>query len=216
MEVAACGERDRTIAVVRARETQPLGEKTHARALVRVGMIDRPTDRALAADQRSALLVLDEAHRRSARTSAGLGAAFLVLGLVLPMAKGLAMLAHPTHRGVVQRIADTPAWVLVLLLVCCGFLASIGLRTAWRLARTSAPALEHLRRCPDDPFVSAQVEVFVRQGHRTAHFHLRSRRGRHVREVVSAPFEAEVSAALARCMPIIEAGAASDQRVEAH
>ena len=159
-------------------------------------------DRDVVARQLDALRVLDEAHRGAVRTSGALGAFFLFLGAAFPLAKALGMaLRTPTSGpGFVQRLADVPIWVVLLMLGCGLLVGGLGLKTAWRLHRSGSPALAHLRTT-GDPFVSAQTTVVVRRGYRSATFHLTSRGGTLVNELVPGTLESQVAAAIARCIP---------------
>jgi hypothetical protein len=161
-------------------------------------------DRDRTAQQVREFAVFDEAHRAAAGTSAGVGLVFLGLGLAFPAMKAIAGVAHGTSTapGFVQRMADMPIWVVVLMTICGGVLGFFGVRSWWRLRASSAPTTAYLRANPDDPVVDAQAQVLVKRGYRSATFFFTTRRGHQLREVVSGAFEARAQAAITASVPI--------------
>ena len=167
-------------------------------------MTEAPTqsDRALVAHQLQALALLDEAHRSVARTGAIAGLAFLLLGLSCP---GTALLGKVLEQfvsaGFVHRMANIPIWVMAIMVVCSGFLATVGFVFGWRQRHAGSPVLAHLRASPDDPIVASGCQVYVRDGHRSAYFTFVTRGGRTLEQVVNASFEERVATALAAAIP---------------
>lgn len=160
-------------------------------------------DRELAARQLRDLAVLDEAHRALSGTGVGCGAVFLLIGLAFPAMKLLATIAHAAMPGpgFIQRMADIPTWVVVLMMVCGGGIGLYALVTGWKQRGASAPTIAHLRAHPDDPIVAVQSQAHVQRGYRTVHHWLTSKRGAQTHEVVPASHEKRVEQALATAIP---------------
>lgn len=167
-------------------------------------MTDLPgqSDRALVAHQLQALALLDEAHRAVARGGAIAGLVFFLLGVSCPATALLgSVLESFVSAPFVHRMANIPIWVMAIMVVCCGFLASIGFFFGWRQRAAGSPVLAHLRASPDDPIIASGCQVYVRDGHRSAHFTLLTRRGVKLEQVVNTAFEPRVAAAIEAALP---------------
>ncbi|UJR86008.1 hypothetical protein [Sandaracinus amylolyticus] len=159
-------------------------------------------DHELVARQLRDLAILDEAHRATSRTSAITGLVFLAIGLAFPAMKIAASAAlSVTWSPFLQRAADIPIWVVVIMVVCGGGIGVFGLVNAWKLRAAGSPVLAHLRASSDDPLVDVVCQVVVNRGHRTAYFDFTTRRGRVLREVVLGALEPRVAEATSVCVP---------------